>query len=260
MDHSTREEHDDATDQTTPPEAERNDPEPKFDPIAPVEPTRPGLMGEEVGGTSTKGPQVLRAPELVDQAPPADSRPVPARGETRVEPKLSRTERPVEMRKNGTPSRTTGPPIRYGQAVCHRVDPESGNLDNPLPSEEAGGDIAARERYQILRTRVGEIERLLEGGSISLDKEGKTQYQTLKESMAELEKVLTAKDQPAKAVEEKREVLREGAKIEEAVEMSEVEKFSGQERSGPRNAGDRVDRGLGLDSTGNWPPLPPFQI
>ena len=166
------------------------------------------------------------------------------------------------MKRDRRPSRKTGPSIRYAQAVCHRVNLESGAIGNPLQSEKAEGYVTAREKYETVRTMVGELEKLFKEGNLSLDKEVRTQYRTLKESMAELEKVLTPKDQPAKTVKEQREVLGEGAKIEEAVETSEERKFSGRERSGQRNAGGRVDQESFPDfcqyiGWENYPPLAP---
>ncbi|XP_067930968.1 uncharacterized protein [Watersipora subatra] len=124
-----------------------------------------------------------------------NSRPVPTGGETQVEAEPTGTDRPVELRRDGRPRRTTGPPICYGQAVCHQVEPEKKDEEQCRYSEEIRNTQENRERYEILRARVEDIEKLLEGGSVSLDKEGELQYRALRDSMEELEATLTTNSQ-----------------------------------------------------------------
>ncbi|XP_067930864.1 uncharacterized protein [Watersipora subatra] len=115
-------------------------------------------------------------------------------------------------------------------------------MENFQLSEEVKSSPAARERYELLRSRLEDIDELLKEGSIVLDEEGELQYRTLKDSMEELERAMTTEIQTTRTSEKGQTIWNKGAKIAEAGEISERERFSGQGRSGPMTIGDTTVR------------------
>lgn len=88
-----------------------------------------------------------------------------------------------------------GPPIRYGQAICHQVDPEVETPARPQESEAIENHSELTEKYQSAKAMVRELEKLLKREDLYANQELMVQYQTLKESITELEGTLAFKNQ-----------------------------------------------------------------